>query len=152
MKAHQVTGLNLSDTRWFRARLVDKFGISGEWSDVVSAAPDIDPDKVLEVISGHIDESVLDTALQEKIDTSEQTANAAKDAASAAQGAASAAQNVANAAKDAAATAKITANLAQNVAKEAQSTAATAQNQANAAKTAADQAVAASNQAKRHSR
>ncbi|WP_079890052.1 TipJ family phage tail tip protein, partial [Acinetobacter baumannii] len=127
MKAHQVTGLNLSDTRWFRARLVDKFGISGEWSDVVSAAPDIDPDKVLEVISGHIDESVLDTALQEKIDTSEQTANAAKDAASAAQGAASA---------------------AQNVAKEAQSTAATAQNQANAAKTAADQAVAASNQAK----
>ncbi|EXD68540.1 phage tail family protein [Acinetobacter baumannii 58452] len=148
MKAHQVTGLNLSDTRWFRARLVDKFGISGEWSDVVSAAPDIDPDKVLEVISGHIDESVLDTALQEKIDTSEQTANAAKDAASAAQGAASAAQNVANAAKDAAATAKNTANLAQNVAKEAQSTAATAQNQANAAKTAADQAVAASNQAK----
>ncbi len=127
MKAHQVTGLNLSDTRWFRARLVDKFGISGEWSDVVSAAPDIDPDKVLEVISGHIDESVLDTALQEKIDTSEQTANAAKDAA---------------------ATAKNTANLAQNVAKEAQSTAATAQNQANAAKTAADQAVAASNQAK----
>ncbi|MDK1598312.1 host specificity protein J, partial [Acinetobacter baumannii] len=95
MKAHQVTGLNLSDTRWFRARLVDKFGISGEWSDVVSAAPDIDPDKVLEVISGHIDESVLDTALQEKIDTSEQTANAAKDAA---------------------ATAKNTANLAQNVA------------------------------------
>ncbi|EPK1610296.1 TipJ family phage tail tip protein [Acinetobacter baumannii] len=148
MKAHQVTGLNLSDTRWFRARLVDKFGISGEWSDVVSAAPDIDPDKVLEVISGHIDESVLDTALQEKIDTSEQTANAAKDAASAAQGAASAAQNVANAAKDAAATAKNTANLAQNVAKEAQSTAATAQNQANAAKTAADQAVAASNKAK----
>ncbi|EXT36194.1 phage tail protein [Acinetobacter baumannii] len=148
MKAHQVTGLNLSDTRWFRARLVDKFGISGEWSDVVSAAPDIDPDKVLEVISGHIDESVLDTALQEKIDTSEQTANAAKDAASAAQGAASAAQNVANAAKDAAATAKNTANLAQNVAKEAQSTAATAQNQANAAKPAADQAVAASNQAK----
>ncbi len=148
MKAHQVTGLNLSDTRWFRARLVDKFGISGEWSDVVSAAPDIDPDKVLEVISGHIDESVLDTALQEKIDTSEQTANAAKDAASAAQGAASAAQNVANAAEDAAATAKNTANLAQNVAKEAQSTAATAQNQANAAKTAADQAVAASNQAK----
>ncbi|HDX6034153.1 TPA: phage tail protein [Acinetobacter baumannii] len=148
MKAHQVTGLNLSDTRWFRARLVDKFGISGEWSDVVSAAPDIDPDKVLEVISGHIDESVLDTALQEKIDTSEQTANAAKDAASAAQGAASAAQNVANLAQDAAATAKNTANLAQNVAKEAQSTAATAQNQANAAKTAADQAVAASNQAK----
>ncbi|MDH7522646.1 TipJ family phage tail tip protein [Acinetobacter baumannii] len=127
MKAHQVTGLNLSDTRWFRARLVDKFGISGEWSDVVSAAPDINPDKVLEVISGHIEQSDLEAALQGKIDSSEQTAKAANEASKAAQDAATTAKDVANA---------------------AQLTATSAQNQANTAKNAADQAVATSSQAK----
>lgn len=149
MKAHQVTGLNLQDTRWFRARLVDKFGISGEWSEVVSAAPDINPDKVLEVISGHIGQSDLESALQGKIDTSLETATAAKQASTAAQTAANAAQSTASAAQTAANSASQIANTAKNASTAAQTAAnaateasTAAKNQANTAKATADAAAA----------
>lgn len=149
MKAHQVTGLNLQDTRWFRARLVDKFGISGEWSEVVSAAPDINPDKVLEVISGHIGQSDLESALQGKIDTSLETATAAKQASTAAQTAANAAQSTASAAQTAANSASQIANTAKDASTAAQTAAnaateasTAAKNQANTAKATADAAAA----------
>jgi len=149
MKAHQVTGLNLQDTRWFRARLVDKFGISGEWSEVVSAAPDINPDKVLEVISGHIGQSDLESALQGKIDTTLETATAAKQASTAAQTAANAAQSTASAAQTAANSASQIANTAKDASTAAQTAAnaateasTAAKNQANTAKATADAAAA----------
>lgn len=149
MKAHQVTGLNLQDTRWFRARLVDKFGISGEWSEVVSAAPDINPDKVLEVISGHIGQSDLESALQGKIDTTLETATAAQQASTAAQTAANAAQSTASAAQAAANSASQIANTAKDASTAAQTAAnaateasTAAKNQANTAKATADAAAA----------
>lgn len=91
---------------WVRGRLLDKFQQLGEPTAWVSAEADADPEALLEIIEGHINEGTLDTVLREKIDDA---ATGAIDA----QAAAEAAQGLANTANAAADNAQATANQAK---------------------------------------
>lgn len=85
LQYHAIGGLYVASTHWFKARIADKYGNFGEWSNVVSASPDVSPDKVLDVLSDSIGPSQLENSVNEKLqdafDTSKEAANeAAKNA------------------------------------------------------------------------
>lgn len=64
---HEITGLQGGLTRSYRARLVDKLGFKSDWSEWTTATVDDNPKKVLDLISGQIEESHLYKTLSEKI-------------------------------------------------------------------------------------
>lgn len=108
---------------WFSAAIVDKYGVVGAWSSWVQATVDSSPDKILDIISGHIDESTLGTALQQRLDTmgtdidaAETLATQANTAALQAVTTATDAKNTAVDAANDAATAVTTANTAASTA------------------------------------
>lgn len=84
---HSVTGLQGNLTTYFRIKCVDKAGNESEWSEWVEAITDADPEKVLEVLEGHIGESTLDAILSGKINSIEEVGRTAEEALEAAEGA-----------------------------------------------------------------
>lgn len=76
-KHHAINGLYVASTIWFKARIADKYGNYGEWSSVVSASPDISPDKVLDVLSNSIGPSQLSSTVNDKIENTLTTAQKA---------------------------------------------------------------------------
>ncbi|MGM8939016.1 TipJ family phage tail tip protein [Psychrobacter glaciei] len=64
---HTVTGLQGNLSQSYRARLVDKLGFKSAWSAWVTGITDASADKIMELIQGQIDESVLDQALRSEI-------------------------------------------------------------------------------------
>lgn len=99
--AYPTTGTTLNGlaphlTLYFRGRLVDRNGIASEFTQWVTATADANPDKLIDIISGHISESTLDQILKGKIDGAGALAGEANSLASQANAAASNAQNAAN--------------------------------------------------------
>lgn len=84
LQHHAIGGLYVASTHWFKARIADKYGNFGEWSNIVSASPDVSPDKVLDVLSDSIGPSQLENSvnakLQDAFDTSKQAVTDAKGA------------------------------------------------------------------------
>ncbi len=65
---HTMTGLAAGVTFWFRARLVDRTGNIGPWSDWVMGQSSADASAILDYITGQITESELGQDLLERID------------------------------------------------------------------------------------
>lgn len=70
---HQIQGLQGDFTQFYRARLVDKLGNMSDWTDWISATTSSDPQAVLDILQGQIDESILNQTLSSKINTAVQT-------------------------------------------------------------------------------
>lgn len=70
---HQIQGLQGDFTQFYRARLVDKLGNASDWTDWISATTSSDPQAVLDILQGQIDESILNQTLSSKINTAVQT-------------------------------------------------------------------------------
>lgn len=66
-KTLQLTGLASGAPMWFKAKVIDRLGLSSDWTAWVQGAADDGPEKVLDLISGHISESMLDQILTGKI-------------------------------------------------------------------------------------
>lgn len=66
--SHNITGLQGNITRHFRARVVDKLGFKSPWTAWSSATTSNDPDAVLDLLTGNIDESLLGQEFKKKID------------------------------------------------------------------------------------
>ncbi|WP_342394082.1 phage tail protein [Acinetobacter baumannii] len=98
--------------QWYRTKTVDKSGNESDWSTFVKGTTGNDPDLVLDLISGQIEESDLAQELQGKIENSANVAEAAQTAATDAQTAAVNAQTSAN---EAASVASKTASDLQSV-------------------------------------
>lgn len=117
------TNVAANTTAWFSIAIIDKYGTEGAYSNWVQATVDSSPDKILDIISGHIDESTLGTALQQRLDTmgtdldaAETLATQANTAALQAVTTATDAKNTAVDAANDAATAVTTANTAASTA------------------------------------
>lgn len=97
-----LNGLGPHLTIYFRARLVDRNGVASVFTPWVSATVDANPEKLIDLISGHITESTLDQILKGKIDGAGALAGEAQSLANQAQAAAAnaatKAQEAANAA------------------------------------------------------
>jgi len=65
---HTMTGLAAGVTFWFRARLVDRTGNIGPWSDWVMGQSSADATAILEYIAGQITETELGQNLLDRID------------------------------------------------------------------------------------
>lgn len=65
---HTMTGLAAAVRFFFRARLVDRTGNIGPWSDWVMGQSSADADEILDYIAGQIGESQLDQNMREEID------------------------------------------------------------------------------------
>lgn len=65
---HTMTGLAAGVTFWFRARLIDRTGNIGPWSDWVMGQSSADATAILEYIAGQISETELGQHLAERID------------------------------------------------------------------------------------
>lgn len=65
---HTMTGLAAGVTFWFRARLVDRTGNIGPWSDWVMGQSSADASAILEYITGQITETQLGQDLLDRID------------------------------------------------------------------------------------
>lgn len=63
------TNVAANTTAWFSIAIIDKYGTEGAYSNWVQATVDSSPDKILDIISGYIDESTLGIALQQRLDT-----------------------------------------------------------------------------------
>lgn len=87
--SYVFSGLSAHVTLWLRAAIVDRYGNAGEYTGWVSAAVDTDPDKLIELISGHISEGTLDQVLKGKLDGISAAASNAQAEADAARIAAS---------------------------------------------------------------
>lgn len=64
---HEITGLQGNLTQFYRGRIVDKLGNVSDWTDWVSGTTSADADKVLNLISGQINQSHLDQTLRTPI-------------------------------------------------------------------------------------
>lgn len=64
---HEITGLQGNLTQYYRARIVDKLGNVSDWTDWTSGTTSADAAKVLDLISGQINQNHLDRALREPI-------------------------------------------------------------------------------------
>ncbi|WFF39306.1 phage tail protein [Moraxella nasibovis] len=64
---HEITGLQGNLTQFYRGRIVDKLGNTSDWTDWVSGTTSADADKVLNLISGQINQSHLDQTLRTPI-------------------------------------------------------------------------------------
>jgi len=126
---YEYNGLQPNATFHYRARLVDKNQFKGPWSAWVTATVNADPTKLLGIISGHINESTLDTALQQRLDTmgtdidsaetlATQANTAALQAVTTATDAKNTAVNAASDATDAVVTANTAAATANTVAND----------------------------------
>ncbi|MEX0441782.1 phage tail protein [Acinetobacter baumannii] len=107
-----IQGLQGGLDQWYRTQTVDKSGNESDWSTFVKGTTGNDPDLVLDLISGQIEESDLAQELQGKIENSANVAEAAQTAATDAQTAAVNAQTSAN---EAASVASKTASDLQSV-------------------------------------
>ncbi|HFX6215996.1 TPA: phage tail protein [Acinetobacter baumannii] len=107
-----IQGLQGGLDQWYRTKTVDKSGNESDWSTFVKGTTGNDPDLVLDLISGQIEESDLAQELQGKIENSANVAEAAQTAATDAQTAAVNAQTSAN---EAASVASKTASDLQSV-------------------------------------
>ncbi|AVX13788.1 phage tail protein [Stutzerimonas stutzeri] len=65
---HTMTGLAAGVTFWFRARLIDRTGNIGPWSDWVMGQSSADATAILEYIAGQISETELEQNLLDRID------------------------------------------------------------------------------------
>lgn len=65
---HTMTGLAAGVTFWFRARLIDRTGNIGPWSDWVMGQSSADATAILEYIAGQISETELGQNLLDRID------------------------------------------------------------------------------------
>lgn len=65
---HTMTGLAAGVTFWFRARLIDRTGNIGPWSDWVMGQSSADATAILEYIAGQISETELGQHLLDRID------------------------------------------------------------------------------------
>ncbi|WP_244893660.1 TipJ family phage tail tip protein [Moraxella bovis] len=76
---HEITGLQGNLTQYYRARIVDKLGNTSDWTAWTSGTTEARADKVLDIISGQINQSHLDQTLRTpigKISTLENAVNA----------------------------------------------------------------------------
>ncbi|WP_080947340.1 host specificity protein J [Moraxella bovoculi] len=64
---HEITGLQGNLTQYYRARIVDKLGNVSDWTDWTSGTTSADAAKVLDLISGQINQNHLDRTLREPI-------------------------------------------------------------------------------------
>lgn len=64
---HTMTGLKAAQVFYFRARLVDRTGNIGPWSDWVMGQSSADADEILDYIAGQISETELNQHLQSEI-------------------------------------------------------------------------------------
>ncbi|ESK41092.1 hypothetical protein P256_00077 [Acinetobacter nectaris CIP 110549] len=64
----QQQGLSGNLTLWYRARLIDRIGNTGDWSDWVSGTSTAQTADILNALSGQITDSQLDKDLKAKID------------------------------------------------------------------------------------
>ncbi|MDS7966571.1 phage tail protein [Acinetobacter sp. V117_2] len=133
---HKVQGLQPNLIQYYSGRIVDKIGNVGPWSEWVNGTTSADPDAVLDLISGHIDESDLAKELQGKIEDTANVAKTAGQAAANAQAAATAANNAADQASAKAVSAESLASQAAGLANNSATMAVNAQNLAS--KTAGD--------------
>lgn len=127
---------------WFSAAIVDKYGVVGAWSSWVQATVDNSPDKIMDVLEGHIGLETLSQDLKDSLTMTQNTANQANTVANAANTAAQLAQTAASNAQTAANTAQTAANTAQTAANNAKTAADAAQTTANTANTTATKAAA----------
>lgn len=132
-----IQGLQGGLDQWYRTKTVDKSGNESDWSNFVKGTTGNDPDLVLDLISGQIQESDLAAQLQGKIENTINVAEAAEQAANNAQTAASNAQTAATDAKTASITAQAQASTAQQAANEANVIAANAKSTADQASSTA---------------
>lgn len=65
---HTMTGLAAGVTFWFRARLIDRTGNIGPWSDWVMGQSSADATEILGYIAGQISETELGQHLQDRLD------------------------------------------------------------------------------------
>jgi len=65
--SHTMTGLAAGVTFWFRARLIDRTGNIGPWSDWVMGQSSADATAILEYIAGQISETELGQSLLDRI-------------------------------------------------------------------------------------
>lgn len=75
----ELTGLQGNLTQFYRGRIVDKLGNTSDWTAWTSGTTSADADKVLDIISGQINQSHLDQTLRApigKISTLENAVNA----------------------------------------------------------------------------
>ncbi|MDV4261341.1 phage tail protein [Acinetobacter baumannii] len=142
-----IQGLQPNLRQFYRGRLIDRIGNVGPWSEWVNGTTTADPEAVLDLISGHINESDLAQDLQGKIENSVDVSEAAQAAANNAQAVASSAQTAANNAQAVASEAKTAASSAQSAATSAQTQASSAQKIANDASVLATNAKNTADQA-----
>ncbi len=142
-----IQGLQPNLRQFYRGRLIDRIGNVGPWSEWVNGTTTADPEAVLDLISGHINESDLAQELQGKIENSVDVSEAAQAAANNAQAVASSAQTAANNAQAVASEAKTAASSAQSAATSAQTQASSAQKIANDASVIATNAKNTANNA-----
>jgi predicted phage tail protein len=142
-----IQGLQPNLRQFYRGRLIDRIGNVGPWSEWVNGTTTADPEAVLDLISGHINESDLAQELQGKIENSDDVSEAAQAAANNAQAVASSAQTAANNAQAVASEAKTAASSAQSAATSAQTQASSAQKIANDASVIATNAKNTANNA-----
>ncbi|WP_151741603.1 TipJ family phage tail tip protein [Acinetobacter seifertii] len=65
---HTVQGLQPNLTQFYQARLIDRIGNIGPWSDWTHATTSADASEILEILEGKISETELSQDLQTKID------------------------------------------------------------------------------------
>lgn len=85
-------GLGAHTQMWFRAAIVDKYNQEGEFTAWTTATADANPEELIDLISGHINEGTLDQILKGKIDGALGLADEANSLASQANATASNAQ------------------------------------------------------------
>ncbi|WP_080949078.1 TipJ family phage tail tip protein [Moraxella bovoculi] len=64
---HEITGLQGNLTQFYRARIVDKMGNVSDWTAWVRGTTEARADKVLDILSGQINQSHLDQSLRTPI-------------------------------------------------------------------------------------
>ncbi|EOX1369072.1 phage tail protein [Acinetobacter baumannii] len=143
-----IQGLQPNLRQFYRGRLIDRIGNVGPWSEWVNGTTTADPEAVLDLISGHINESDLAQELQGKIENSVDVSEAAQTAANNAQAVASEAKTAASSAQSAATTAQTQASSAQKIANDASVIATNAKNTADQAAEDASSAITAAAEAK----
>lgn len=90
---YSYSGLRGSALFFYQARLVDKNGFAGPWTEWISGKVDDDPEKLLDILSGHIGIGAIDAELAKEIDDAGKLADTANKAAQEAQNTANTARN-----------------------------------------------------------
>lgn len=64
---HEIQGLQGNLTQFYRARIVDKLGNTSDWTAWANGTTDANPEKIINLMSGHISEGMLDGVLTGKL-------------------------------------------------------------------------------------